>query len=239
MISRRKLSKAAWWITPPIIWEQYLRLRKLGHVFPWQTFRTMATAIDPKPLLVGRFADIHNKFCGLDPFTGEAYRYMHYNLCYFANLCRNVPGDFVCAGVSFGASVKIVYEFVDFSNLGKTFHLIDPLEGKTDTGQISPNYNRDPDYILKQYPEGAPIVLHREFIPLRLSGPLAFVFTDTGNPEAESESLPIFYGDLSQGGIIVIGGQYGHNIKSFEPYFQNLGVTPLWLPSGQGVIIKQ
>ena len=95
------------------------------------------------------------------------------------------PATLACAGVSFGATAKIVYEFVDFPTLGKTFHLIDPLEGVVSkSGRIAANYNRDPDYVLRQYSPGAPVVLHRERAPLRLPGPLAFVFTDTGDAMA-------------------------------------------------------
>jgi hypothetical protein len=31
-----------------------------------------------------------------------------------------VPGDFVCAGISYGVGAKLIYEFTDFDRLGKT-----------------------------------------------------------------------------------------------------------------------
>jgi hypothetical protein len=236
---KRTLSAAAQAITPPIIWNAYLRARGLVQARPWRTFGNMQTCIDARQLTEGRFAELHDRYRSLDPFSGEAYRYRHYNVCCLANLCRHIPGDFVCAGVSFGMTAKVVYEFVNFPALGKTFHLIDPLEGVVDqSGRIAPNYNRDPDYVLRQYPPGAPVVLHRARAPLRLPGPLAFVFTDTGNAIAGAESLPVFYESLSPGGMIV-AFEYGQNAERFAPIVERLGITPFWLPSGQGVIVKQ
>jgi hypothetical protein len=232
-----KLSRAARLVTPPIIWDAYLRVRNLGRERPWFIFRNMGTNVDTKPLFEGRFAEIHDRYCGLNPFVSDSYRYPHYNFCFFANLCRNIPGDFVCAGVAFGATAKIVYEFVEFPTLGKTLHLIDPFDATANFGKVSANYNSDPDYVVRQYPPGSPIVLHRQRIPLRLQGPLAYVLTDTGIPEAAAESLPIFYEALSPGGVIV-SSEYHNNINRFDQVFSSLGVSPFWLPSGQCVIFK-
>jgi hypothetical protein len=225
---------------PPIIWSAYQRARGLVQQRPWQSFGNMQTCIDARPLVEGRWAELHDRYCSLDPFSSsEAYRYRHYNVCWLANLCRHIPGDFACAGVSFGMTAKIVYEFVDFPTLGKTLHLIDPLEGVVDkSGRIDPNYNRDPDYVLRQYPPGAPVVLHRKRAPLRLPGSLAFVFTDTGDAMAGAEALPVFYEALSTGGILV-AFEYGQNTERFAPTVERLGVAPFWLPSGQGVFVKQ
>jgi hypothetical protein len=237
---KETFSAAVRFITPPVIWDAYLRLRGLGQNHPWRQFKKMATCADATPLFKGKFAKIHNKYRALNPFAADTYRYLHYNVCYFASLCRHVPGDFVCAGVSFGATAKIVYEFVDFPTLGKTLHLIDPLEGivAKDSNRVSRNYNRDSDYVLRQYPPGSPIVHHRKRVPLRLPGPLAFVFTDTGNPAADAQSLPIFYEALSPGGIILTD-QYGDDIELYDSVLEPIGVSPFWLPSGQGVIVKR
>jgi len=199
----------------------------------------MGTSANAKPLFEGRFAEIHERYRGLNPFTGDAYRYLHYNVCYLASLCRHIPGDFVCAGVSFGATARIVYEFVDFPTLGKMLHLIDPFEGivANDSARIAATFNRDPDYVLRQYPPGSPIVLHRKRVPLRLPGPLAFVFSDTGNPVADAESMPIWHDALSPGGMIITD-QYANNIECYESILEPLGITPFWIPSGQGVIVK-
>jgi hypothetical protein len=203
---RRSLSAAVQMVTPPIIWNAYLRLRGSRQRHSWQEFNLMMTATDTKPLFAGRFGAIHDRYYTLNPFNApNEYRYRHYNACYFGNLCRHVSGDFVCAGVSFGASAKVLYEFLDFATLGKTLHLIDPfagtLSGTTDS-RIATNYNRDPDYVMRQFPTDAPVVLHRQPIPIKLMGPLAFVYSDIGeNVPADVAALPIFYDALSPGGV--------------------------------------
>jgi hypothetical protein len=234
---RVAISRAAQRIAPPLIWDAYLRVRNLGRSRPWLYFRTMATCADTTALFRGKFAEMHDRYHKLSPLQGDSYRYLDYNSCFFANLCRNIPGDFVCAGVAFGGTAKIVYEFVDFPTLGKKFHLIDPFDATADSGRASANYHTDPNYVLRQYPPGAPIILHRERIPLHLPGPLSFVMTDTGVPDAAADSLPDFYDALSPGGIIVCY-EFNRNSKRFESVLASLGITPFWLPSGQCVVFK-
>jgi hypothetical protein len=228
-------------VTPPIVWNVYQRLRRRAIKSPWREFGQMATCARARPLLEGRFAELYARHRPLQPFgSHDTNQYRNYNVCYFAYYCRGVPGDYVCAGVSWGVMPRIVFDFVDFPKLGKTLHLVDPFEGivSNESNQIAENYNRDPNFVIRQYPPGAPIILHRERIPIHLSGKLAFVFTDTGNPAADAEALPIFYAQLSSGGVFMTE-QYANNIDFYEPVLRQLGATPLWLPSGQGVIIKQ
>jgi hypothetical protein len=238
---KRIISAAVQAITPPVVWNAYLHLRGLGQRYPWRQFKCMGTCSNTKPLFDGKFTELYNKYGSLDPAVDvNSSRYLSYNICFFANLCRLVPGDFVCAGVSYGVAARMVFDFVDLAELGKTLHLIDPFEGITsnDSSKASSTFNRDPDYVLRQYPPGSPIILHRKRVPLRLPGPLAFVFADTGNPKAEAESIPIFYEALSPGGMIITD-QYGNYIEYYESILNSMGVVPFWLPSGQGVIVKQ
>jgi len=239
---KRTLSAIAQSLAPPILWNSYLRLRGLHQPRAWQQFNVMMTASDTRPLLTGRFGAIHDRYYSLNPFyAANDYRYRHYNACYFASICRAVPGDFVCAGVSYGASAKVLYEFLDFGNLGKTLHLVDPFAGTLTgggDGRVATNYNRDPDYVMRQFPAGAPVVLHRQPIPIKLPRPLAFIYSDVGeNVADDAAALPIFYEALSPGGIW-ISNVYADDIECYQPALDRLGVTPLWLPSGQGVVVK-
>jgi hypothetical protein len=226
---KRKLSGLVRSVAPLPVWNAYLRARGLGQVHSWRTFGYMATRADPRRLFEGRFAELYAKYSSLDPnLDPEKARYVHYCNCYFAALCRHVPGDFVCAGISYGVGAKMIFEFTDFPSLGKTLHLIDPFEGIS-VGGVAENYNRDPEYVRRQYPADAPIVIHRARIPLRLPGKLAFAISTTGVPVAEEASVPIFYEALSPGGIL-ISDRGIHKLPS---------VTPLWLPSGLAVYFKQ
>jgi len=228
-------------ITPPVIWNVCQHRRGRGGVFPWREFGNVATCANSKPLLEGQFAELYEKYYGLDPFIPvEATRYRNYNVCFFANFCRTVPGDFACAGVSWGVTPRIVFDFTKFPSLDKTLHLIDPFEGiiSNTSDKVAERFNRDPDYVLRQYPPSAPIVLHRRRIPFPIFTRLAFVFSDTGNAAADAEAIPIFYEALNPGGVFITNS-YANDIHYYEPVLKRLGLTPLWLPSGQGVIVKR
>ncbi len=228
-------------LTPPVVWNTYLRLRGRTQRYPWLQFGNVMTCTNTKPLLEGRFAALYEKYHRLDPFLPEhETRYRNFNICFFADFCRNIPGDFACAGVSWGITPRIVFDFVDFAKLGKMLHLIDPFEGivSNTSDVVAERYNRDPDYVLRQYPAAALIVLHRKRIPFKLPGKYAFIFSDTGNAAADAETIPIFYEALNPGGVFITNS-YANDLPLYEPVFAKLKLTPLWLPSGQGVIFKR
>jgi hypothetical protein len=236
---KQTVSAAVQAVTPPILWNAFQRFRGLGQRYPRLEFGQFSTIANAAPILEGRFAELFERYRALDPFEPpDRQRFVAYMICRFADLCRHVPGDFVCAGISFGIMPRILFDYVDFPSLGKTFHLIDPFEGIGSHDRISARYNCDPDYVMRQYPEGSPIILHRKRIPLRLPGKIAFVTTNTGNPEADAEALPIFYEAMSPGGIFVLG-QYANFAHVYQPALSKLDFAPIWLPSGQGIIVKQ
>jgi hypothetical protein len=172
-------------------------------------------------------------------------RYRCYNVATLAMQCRNVAGDFVFAGISYGVSARVLYDFVEFEKLGKIFHLIDPFTAfnPNDRRGRSDFYNTDPDYVRAQYPVHAPVKICRDIIPDALTdiGSIAFAALNTTNPPAETTSLPILFNKLADGGIIVIDtyGMIGGRFADYDPVFAKLGVTPLWFPSGQCAVIKR
>lgn len=227
-------------VTPPIIWDwlSSWMTNSYRHL-DYQGVRTMHM---PWPLHHGKYAELYERFYSLDPTVPkELTRYRIYNHCMLAHLCRNIPGDFVSAGVSFGVSPRIVYDFVEMESIGKTLHLIDPFDATTHDG-IKPSYNTDPELVRRQFPPNASIRIHRQVIPHAISnlGPIAFAFMNTGNRSAECASLPLLYERLSPGGFISID-QYcqanGYH-ETYNPVFEKLGVTPFWFPSGQCAITK-
>src|SRR5579859_4812818 len=200
------LSAAVQAVTPPVLWNVYQRLRGRAGKSPWREFGQMSTCAGAKPLLEGKFAELYARHRPLEPYgSHDTNRYRNYNVCFFAYHCREIPGDYVCAGVSWGVMPRIVFDYLDFPRLGKTLHLIDPFEGiiSNKGNQIAQSFNRDPDYVLQQYPPGSPVILHRRRIPVHLPGKFAFVFTDTGNPAADAEALPAFYEQLNPGGVFM------------------------------------
>lgn len=238
MLAKETIKRA----TPPFLWDWLLKRRNPGNPFRGIDYQGVQTMHMPWPLHHGRYAELYDKFYSLDPaIPFNATRYRIYNHCMFALLCRNVPGDFVSAGVSFGVSPRIIYDYVNFESLGKTLHLIDGFDGATGNG-IKPSYNTDAELVRRQYPANASIKIHKKLIPDAITGlgPIAFAGLHTGNKDAECASLPMLYERLSLGGWIFID-QYcqanGYH-ESYNPVFEKLGVTPFWFPSGQCAITK-
>ena len=214
------------------------RLRGKPQEFPIRHFGRIWTATNPKPITDSRYSETFDKYKSLERIRPpENLRYMFYNVCAFGLLCQNIPGDFVCAGVSWGVGPRMLFDYADVPGSGKALHLIDPFTG-IDRDGIASSYNLDADYVLRQYPENARVTLHRNLIPMPWKDPIAFLYSDTGNPIADAAALPIFYERLSPGGII-LSEQYANNIQYYDAAVRKLKIEPIWLPSGQGLILKR
>lgn len=100
----QKLSAIVQAFAPPIVWNAYLRLRRRRRTgLVWREFGNVITCSHSKPILEGQFAELYERYYKLDPFIPkEVWRYRLYNVAVFADFCRDIPGDFVCAGVSWG-----------------------------------------------------------------------------------------------------------------------------------------
>jgi hypothetical protein len=243
-------------ITPPIIWKatRYIqrvskhalgiKIRESYRDIPYQGVRT---AHNTKPLHRGRFARIYERFQPLDPFVPlNETRLRIYNVCLFAKNCATLEGDFVSAGISFGVAPRVIYDFVGFENLGKTYHFIDPLEAieSIKCTEVQKMYNNNLDYVLRQYAKAAPIKFHQSAIPdclpIKDLKRLAFVHLNTGDWAAEAQSLRYFYNALSPKGAIIVDDYAigdGH-FDIYDPILDELGIEPYWLPTGQCVIMK-
>ena len=236
------LIKIARSITPPIFWNI---LKKISQRPDPIHYQTVHTGHNVDLMHVGRFGNIRDKYVILNPDSDRnATRLRQYLLCLFATIVKNLPGDFVTAGISYGIAPRVIYDFIDFEKLGKTYHFIDPFEGVDETGALCAAYNLDPDFVLNQYPANAPVLLHKGFIPECLEslklGNLAFVHLNTGCSKPEADSLAYFYDRLSPGGILVID-YYGYGTGKrhvYDPSIKSLGAEVFSMVTGQGVIVK-
>jgi hypothetical protein len=152
-----------------------------------------------------------------------------------------IDGDFVTAGISYCVAPLTIFNLLKPK---KTWHLIDPFEGTDENGNVNPDYNRDANFVKRQFPKGAKVKFHTGYIPDCLKdsgiGKLSLVHLNTGNAKAEAKSLPYFYERLSTGGIMVIDCYaYGKGHEDvFDPVIKNLGAEIINLVTGQGVIVK-
>jgi len=196
----------------------------------------------------GRFHDINQKYWNLDPnYDDNITRLRHYNLCLFSNYVKNLEGDFITAGISYGVAPRIIYDFVKFEKLNKVYHFIDPFLGIGNDGDVNKSYNKSKQYVLDQYPKSAPIKLHNELIPncFPLNGvdKISFAHLNTGVYLAEAKSLKYLFDKLIKGGVIIIDNYSLFNgyekMKIYDPFIKELEVEIFVLVTGQGVILKK
>jgi O-methyltransferase len=234
-----KFAKA---VTPPVLWGLARKLLKRS--LP-TSYQGVATQHNMRWLHEGRFAEIYDRHSRLNPYTiPNETRLRQYLDCMFAEFAKHVPGDFLSAGISYGVAPRVIYDFVDFARLGKTYHFIDPFLGINNPGETIAPYNTDFEFVRNQYAADAPVKFHLGLIPdcFPLAGleALAFVHLNTSHVVAEAASLPYLYERLSPGGIILIDyysfgfGQFA----GYDPAIEQVGASVFSMITGQGVIRK-
>jgi hypothetical protein len=233
-------------VAPPILWDLARTLCRRDLPFSPSDYQGVVTQHNMRWLHEGRFAEIYDRYRKFNPFNGpNETRLRQYCVCMFAEFSKNIPGDFLSAGISFGVAPRVIYDFVEFERLGKTYHFIDPFLGINYPGDGPNPYNTDFEFVRKQYPVHAPVVFHKALLPdcFPLEGlirGLAFIHLNATHPSAEAASLPYLYEKLNQGGFIVIddysfgAGQFG----DYDPVIQSIGAKAFSLVTGQGIIQK-
>jgi hypothetical protein len=222
-------------LVPPVLIDAYRRA--IGR--PRHTYQGVSTPFNMRQLHEGRFAAVYDPISS-DPLCATDAALMRlraYLANMFAGIAMVVPGDYLAAGISYAVMSKAIYELT-LKGTGRTFHLIDPfrdLDGQgwcTDSGFVMRRFDGDP--LVRLHQRAIP-----EAFPLPLSNGLAFVHLDTGNEDAEFESLPYLVEVLNPGGLMVIDAYgYSNFAERYDAVADRLGQRILVLPSGQGVLSK-
>jgi hypothetical protein len=229
-------------VTPPVLWGM---ARKLLHRSPLTSYQGVITQHNMRLLHEGRFAEIYDRHSPLNPFTGpNETRLRQYLDCMFAEFAKEIPGDFLSAGISYGVAPRVIYDYVSFERLGKIYHFIDPFLGINNPDETISPYNTDSEFVRNQYSADVPIKFHLELIPdcFPLAGvdSLAFVHLNMGDVVAEAASLQYLFDKLSPGGFILIDyysfGQGQFN--SYDSAIKKVGASVFSMVTGQGVIRK-
>ena len=243
-------------LMPPILLSAFRRLRhgppKAIESYRASEYQGVKTRHNARPLHIGRFAQLHERHCPLDPnVAADTTRLRHYNLSYFAQRSMHVAGDLAFVGISYGVAPRIIFDLLDLGTSsstpkggGKTMHLVDPFLGIRSSSDRSTlaKYNADMNFVRDQYPADAGVKIHAGLIPdcLPIADRFCFVHLNTGDCKAEALSLPHFWQRLSPGGVVVIDN-YAIDDGHFEDYaaaIAALGVDPFWMPTGQCVVEK-
>jgi hypothetical protein len=234
-------------LLPETIWNLFLRWR--GHPVPeGPTFRNidyqgLRTRHSAEHLHVGRYAETYARWFHLNPYNEpNLTRYRLYNACILAQQCRDVIGDFLCIGVSFGVGPRMIFDYVDLASTEKTLHLVDPFDRSGSKGDRAQRYyyNSDPEAVTKQFPPSSRLAVHRGFAPVVLAEierPIAFAHLNATDVMSEVASVEWLHSRVSAGGIILCD-TYDHDFAQYDRLFAKIGWVSLWFPSGQCAIFK-
>lgn len=225
-------------LTPPALWDLASRIRNGKARGP--SYQGLTTLVDMAALHRGRFAEVFDAAYPLDPSLppdGNLTRLRTYQTWLFAQLALRVPGDFVSIGVSCGVTPKVLYELV-LKGTGRTYHLIDPFVPGGGA------YCDDPRIVMDQFGGDSRVRFIRDTapkaFPLPLEHGIAFAELDTGDSEAEIESIPYLVDQLAPGGVIVTD-EYGWGpwCRLYDEAADRSGANIFMLPTGQGVLMRR
>lgn len=177
-------------------------------------------------------------------------------ITWFANLVKNLEGDFIDCGVNTGFCPMAVIKYTDFSKLNKTYYLFDTFYG------MDPKYSSE--YEMERHATlgyGSNNLLFEEVanrfknynvqiikgaIPDTLSVPtidkVAYLSIDMNSVIPEVAALNFFWDKLVKGAVIILD-DYGYpgcedQKIAHDQFAKSKGVEVLSLPTCQGIIIK-
>ncbi|RTY92277.1 TylF/MycF/NovP-related O-methyltransferase [Flavobacterium sp. GT3R68] len=205
-----------------------------------------------------RFAKAYQAAADTKPWEGYTLQWRTYIVCWFADLVKNLEGDFVECGVYTGAYSSAVIDYIDFQNLSKKFYLLDTYEGLV-PGMISEaerkagidvylkgHYTNVYEQVVKTFaPFNVEVIkgIVPETLPLCKAEKICYLSIDMNCVEPEIAAANYFWDKIVTGGVIVLD-DYGFPLhieqkKAFDAFAVEKGQNILSLPTGQGVIIKK
>jgi O-methyltransferase len=205
-----------------------------------------------------RFAKAYQAAADTKPWEGFTLQWRTYIVCWFADMVKDLEGDFVECGVNTGAYSRAVIDYIDFQKTGKLFYLLDTYEGlvpsmiteaekKAGIGEyLKGHYENVYDQVVKTFaPFNTKII--KGIVPhsLKECNPdkICYLSIDMNCVEPEIAAANYFWDKLVVGGVVILD-DYGFPMhieqkKAFDVFAKDHNQTILCLPTGQGIIIKK
>jgi O-methyltransferase len=214
----------------------------------------LITLQDPVFLRSERFVRAYSAGARTGSWGGMSIRWRAHIACWAATQALHVRGDFIECGVNRGGMSRVVADFVDFNQTGRTFYLLDTFEG-LDSDLLSENerakadkwhYDSCYEAVTATFAD----LQHARIIKGRVPETLAQVETeavaylsiDMNCTAPEIAAFRHFWPKLSVGGVVLLDdyGWEGHEEQraAFDGIAEELNVAILCLPTGQGLIVK-
>jgi O-methyltransferase len=205
-----------------------------------------------------RFKKAYDAALETHPWDGFTLQWRVYIICWFADMVKDLQGDFVECGVNTGAYARAIIEYINFDSLAKQYYLFDTFQGLADDLVSEEEIKAGIDYYMgSHYKDVYEQVLEtfrpfntkiiRGVVPSSLSefsgDKVCFLSIDMNVMMPEIAAANYFWSRLVNGGVMVID-DYGFPMHinqkiAFDDFARNHQQEILSLPTGQGIIIKK
>lgn len=203
-----------------------------------------------------KFAKAYQKAKDTSPWGGFTLQWRTHIVCYFANMVKNLEGDYVECGVNTGAYSIAVIDYINFSETSKTFYLLDTYDGLV-TEQVSDeekeagidkylsSYKNNYERVVDTFaPYNTKIIkgMVPDTLPLCDAQKICYLSIDMNCVAPEIAAANYFWDKIVKGGVVILD-DYGFPMHinqklAFDKFAKEKSVEILCLPTGQGVIIK-
>jgi O-methyltransferase len=182
-------------------------------------------------------------------------RWRAYVVCWCAEYASRFPGDFVECGVYKGGFARMIVNYADLGDSGKSLHLFDTFKGFVPES-LRPEEVAMMDYYkysdcleeVRKAFESFPFVdIVAGPVPQTLPSveieKVCFLSIDMNCVEPEIAAAEFFWPKMVSGAVMVLD-DYGASLHiaqkiAFDDFATERGVSVLCLPTGQGLIFKQ
>lgn len=217
----------------------------------------LATSNNADFIKDSRFAKSYAAAAATNPWQGFTLQWRVYICCYFAELVKDLPGDYVECGVNTGAYSRAVVDYIDFNKLNKTFYLLDTFEGfpeeqmsedekKAGIGMYGGKHYKDVYAQVQETFRDFRVKIIKGRVPQTLeecdTNSIAYLSIDMNAAAPEIAAADFFWDKIVKGGVMILD-DYGFPMHinqklAFDEFAKRKGVSILSLPTGQGIIIK-
>jgi O-methyltransferase len=204
-----------------------------------------------------RFARAYAAAAATNPWEGFTLQWRTYICCWFADLVKELEGDFVECGVNTGAYSRAVIEYIDFKKTDKAFFLLDTYEGldpalitdaekKAGIEKYLTHYENVYDRVKQTFSEFN-VKIIKGIVPYTLdeckAEKICYLSIDMNTMEPEIAAANYFWNKIVKGGVVILD-DYGFPMHinqkiAFDDFARQHGQSILSLPTGQGIIIKK
>lgn len=172
-----------------------------------------------------------------------------HTLCWAAESCLGLPGDYVECGTYEGYSMDVVLRYLDGLPGRRCwlYDLFDPT-GAAGEGKRLPEHSPALyQTVCARFERQTNVTVTRGKVPevLHDASPerIAFLHVDMNNPDAERGALELLYDRVATGGMIVFDDYgwtgYQDQKRMADGFARSRGLGVLELPTGQGLMIKR